>query len=448
MGSIAVLVLLGWIPTCAMLFALLPPVRACIISFLGGWLLLPMASIHVQGLPDIDKVFATSAGVVIGTVLFQSNRFSGFRLGMADILVILFAGVTCITSLVNDLGPKDGVSVMLKQILWYAVPYIFGRVFIRTKAELLDACRLVVYASAIYAVFAVWEWRMSPQLHQKFYGFMQHSWNLTMRWGFYRPMVFFPSNLALGTFFAWTSVVAIWLYRSKLLPPFFGVPSVVIVGMCMLGLLTSMSFGPWGLAIVGFGMLLVWQKTNRRFVAVIPAILAFSWMVTRYTDVSDGSWMSSAIAQVSPERARSLQYRIRAETILLDHSKGEPWFGLGGWGRNRVTDAAGNDVMAADGLWIIYLTTYGIVGLAAFYFWWCYPLVRNLWQGRSTETDAALMAITIAVGLQATNFLFNAFLSPVLTVLAGAIMSRMESESYPGRVTRNQTYVPRHAIIR
>ena len=45
----------GWIPAVLALFALFPPRRAVIISFLIAWLFLPMASFKLGGLPDYAR---------------------------------------------------------------------------------------------------------------------------------------------------------------------------------------------------------------------------------------------------------------------------------------------------------------------------------------------------------------------------------------------------------
>ena len=42
-----------------------------------------------------------------------------------------------------------------------------------------------------------------------------------------------------------------------------------------------------------------------------------------------------------------------------------PVWGWGGWGRNRVFDTSGRDVSVTDGMWVIYLGVYGLVGLVA-----------------------------------------------------------------------------------
>lgn len=425
--SFTVVALIGWIPLCALLFAVMTPLRACVLAFIIGWLALPMASIDLPGMPDIDKVLATSLGAAIGMTLFCNGIFRGFRPCLADGLVVLFAVSTYITSVDNELGGYDGASSIFRTMMQYGVPFLFGRAFLKTRQDLLTASRYVVTAAAIYGLLALWEWRMSPQIHNILYGFFPHGWNLGPRWGFYRPILCSPSTLALGAFFSWTALLAVWLYRAKLLRPISAVPTWVIGGLPVVGLLTSMSFGPWGMFLAGLGLLWLWGRMHWRRAAMIPALFALVWMVGRFSGATDGKWMTEGVARLSEQRSLSLQYRIDAEDIYLNHAKAQPWFGWGTHGRNRPTDAQGKSLMASDGLWIIYVSAFGVVGLSLFYLWWCWPLLAGVRFSRIFERDPPAMVLLVTIGLQASNFLFNAFLDPILTMLCGGVMTQLEA---------------------
>ena len=58
-------------------------------------------------------------------------------------------------------------------------------------------------------------------------------------------------------------------------------------------------------------------------------------------------------------------FRMDMENILMKKALEQPFFGWGGWGRNRVIDDEDNDITVTDGLWIMVLGTNGIVGLLA-----------------------------------------------------------------------------------
>ncbi|UCC30675.1 MAG: O-antigen ligase family protein [Phycisphaerales bacterium] len=425
--SFAELVLLAWIPISAALFALFRPARALVLAYLVGWLLLPMARLQIEGFWDINKTLATNMGVVTGLFLFCPRTLKGYRVGPADVGILVFAVVTGIASMLNGLGAYDGLSSVVQQIFYYAIPFCLGRAVLRTPRHLLDASRLIITGAALYAVLAVWEWRMSPRIHRTLYGYFQHGFSQHMRWGRYRPILCFPHALGLGSFMAWTSLLGIWLHRARQLPPLFGVPSTAIVLLPLLGLAASMSFGPWGLFLAGFSLLLLWRWTGRRWLFLLPAFFTLLWMSGRYTTLVDGQWLTSAVAKVSTERASSLQYRIDAEARLLDHARERPVFGWGTRARDPFRNDAGRFLFATDGLWTIFLSFYGLAGLLSFYLWWCWPLLVSTRPNRRTVLDAAVEASLVAIGMQAVNFLFNGFLSPVLTLICGAAVSSLET---------------------
>lgn len=423
--TVANIALLLWVPVCVVLFAVARPARACTAAYVVGWLFLPMTSIPVEGFCDIDKSVATNAGVLLGVLLFCGSPLAGFRRNWADVIILAFAATTMVTSVVNDLGVYDGLSELSRKILYYAVPFFAGRCLLRTREDLWEACRAVVCAAALYGLLALWEWRMSPSLHVNLYGVFQHDWRQHSRGGAWRPILFLPHGLAVGSFFAWTAILAIGLWRTGHLRSLAGIPAGWIVPLPLLGLLVSMSMGPWALFLAGCGLLVWWRKTGWRKAVLLPAVFAALWIGGRYTSIMDGQWLAAAAANVSEDRADSLQYRIDAETLLINRAKEQPIFGWGTWGRNRARDEEGNDLTATDGLWIIYAGAYGLVGLFTFYLWWCWPLWMSQRCSRAMEADAALMVLLIAIGQEAVNMLFNGFLSPILTFLSGGVVTSL-----------------------
>src|SRR5258708_21153106 len=59
--------------------------------------------------------------------------------------------------------------------------------------------------------------------------------------------------------------------------------------------------------------------------------------------------------------------RLEAEDRLFEQMRGEPIFGVSGYGFNRYVDSATGELrsVTTDGFWTIQLCTRGIAGLAA-----------------------------------------------------------------------------------
>ncbi len=413
--------LIIWIFVSIGLFAVMRPNRALVIACVVGWLLLPRAYWN------IDKVLAANFGMLVGALIFAPHKFIGYKFSIADLALVAFCGGTFVTSIVNGLGLYDGISSFARLFIRYGVPYFLGRAFLRTREDFYDAARIIVLGSAAYALLAVWEWRMSPNIHRHLYTYFQASFGQHLRWGFHRPIVCFPHALSLATFFVWTSLLAVALWKTGRLRPILGMSPTFYAFLPILGVATSMSLGPYGLLLGGLGMMWLWQRRRWQVVLIGPMLFAAIWMGGRYTDYTDGEWLASPFTYIAEDRAASLQYRIDAETLLIERAKERPIFGWGGWGRNRIIDDRGRDAVITDGLWIIFLGTYGLFGLIAFYVYWCWPLVVCMNPRAERAVDLVLAALLVGVALQAVNFLFNGFLCPPLSLMHGSALTLLES---------------------
>lgn len=412
-----------WIPISVLLFAVMRPARAATMAYVCGWLVLPATQIKVEGFWDIDKTVVIAAGVMLGALLCCRNPLVGLRPNHGDVLVIAFAAVTGLSSVANGLGTYDGASTFVNELIYYGVAFGCGRLFLRERRDILEVGQIVCYAAGIYALFAVWEWRMSPQLHNMLYGGFQHSFAQHKRWGFYRPVVCFPHALSLGMFFAGASLLGVWMYLHRLLRPFGYLPAGTFVVMAIAGLVCSMSMGPWLMFFGGSALLWAWRTARIRGIVVLPLVLAALWMGARYTNLSDGEWLVSLAQSASSERAESLQYRIDAETVLLDHAQKRPWCGWGGWGRNVVFRDSGKNAYANDALWVIVVGRYGLLGVVTFYLWWGWPTLLSLRRSMRPESDAVVMALLVLIGMETMNTLFNGVMSPLTIFLAGGTTS-------------------------
>lgn len=249
--SVATITLIAWIPLSAALFGVFRPARAITIAYLVGWLYLPAVRVPIEGFWDLDKTLAANTGVLLGILLCCPSRILSYRLHFTDVLLLCFCGVVGLSSVLNNLGFYDAFSRTVHVFMFFGVPFVFGRMCLRDYSDLQDAARAIVTGAALYAILAICEWRISPQFHRLVYGVHQHHLITLRRWGFFRPVVFFPMTLGLGTFFAWTALLGWWLWCSARRHQRERHLHVVIAGAPIIGLLVTMSFGPYALFALG-----------------------------------------------------------------------------------------------------------------------------------------------------------------------------------------------------
>ena len=424
------LVLFGWIPAVILLFSAIPPRRAMIVSFLLAWMFLPVAGYTIAGLPDYTKVSATSVGVLLATVIFDSHSLTSLRLRMLDVPMVIWCLCPFASSMANGLGAYDGLSAVLGQTVTWGVPYLLGRAYLKTSQDFREVAFLLFVGGLIYVPFCVWEIRMSPNLHGYVYGFggtgISYSSDLG-NWGS-RPRVFMGDGLTLGMFMTAASLVGTWLWTTGSLKRLFGIPGGALVLLLVLTSLGCKNMGALSLLIVGLTALFVakWWRTSLIVYMLLIALPLY--MVARPTGQWSGKPMVDAAALVHEDRARSLQFRLDNEDMLAARALERPFFGWGGWGRNRVYDElTGRSLTIPDGLWIIALGTRGVVGLVALTSALLLPalLVFRRYPPRYWTHPAVASPVVLAllVVLYVADCLFNAMLNPIYLVITGGMVS-------------------------
>jgi hypothetical protein len=130
--------------------------------------------------------------------------------------------------------------------------------------------------------------------------------------------------------------------------------------------------------------------------------------------------------RIDTNRAQSLQSASTTRTCCWSARQQRPLYGWGGFGRNRVFDERGVDISITDGIWVIIIGSNGWLGYAAIFGLLGMPLIiLAIWRKRY---DVGLVTGGLGVA-QAGNLLDlipNASLTPLLWLVGGALMGRLE----------------------
>ncbi len=420
--------LFGWIPVVLLLFSVMPARRAVLTAFLAGTLFLPVAGYHLPGLPEYSKSTAMSYSVLLGVVLLDPRRLLAWRPGPID----LFMGISCLvpmaSSLSNELGPYDGMSAVVHQTLIWGVPYFIGRMYFQDLASHRELAVGVVAGGLVYLPLCLYEIRMSPQLHTTVYGFFQHSFDQTFRFGGWRPTVFMQHPLMVAAWMMSASVVAVWLWVSGSVRRVFGVPLGWALGPLLVTAVLCKSLGSLVLLAIGLGSMAVVRWLRMPIVLVVVATLPLVYIAARLEGSWSGASLVSLVESVSKERAESFNFRVVNEQRLLKRAMERPVFGWGGWGRSRIYDEEeGKDVSVTDGLWIIALGTTGLVGLTALYGWLLVPPAVAVLRLRRAALPWAVSGPALALATIALLFAWdtipNAVVNPVFLLCSGGVAS-------------------------
>ena len=166
----ALIVLCCWIPAVLVLFASLPPRRAVIAAFVVGYLFLPNLNMHFPTVPDINKGSLTAVGVILGSLIFDGGRLFAFRPRLIDLACVVLCFSPIITSLLNGLGPMDGLAASATVITRWGLAYWIGRAYFTDWESTRELATGIILGGLAYLPLCMWEIRMSPQLNGQIYG--------------------------------------------------------------------------------------------------------------------------------------------------------------------------------------------------------------------------------------------------------------------------------------
>jgi hypothetical protein len=432
--------LLCWPLVAIVLFARLSLTQATIWTILGGFLLLPADAVIKFGMiPQLDKNSVPNLCALAGCIATGGNRFRLWsRFGAIELLILIYLLVPIATSAQNGdpvivgdtflpgVGLYDAISTVISQTIGL-IPLILGRQLIRSDENLTEVFHALVVGALLYSVLMLIEVRMSPQVSVWVYGFSASSFVNEMRYGGYRPVVFMSNGLILAFFVMTAVVAAVMLWRAGIRIGRWSAGAAASFLGFVLVLCKSAGALLNCITLVAL-VLLTTVKTQAR-VAVALAILALAYPVLKANDIFPDRALINIAKAVNDERAQSLETRFDQEAILLEHSSERFLFGWGRFGRNRVYDSTGKDTTITDGLWIITLSTFGLVGFLAEFGLLALPVfkaARALRMVTSPAGRAFLAVLMLIVAASLVEQLPNASLTPWMWFLVGGLDGRSE----------------------
>jgi hypothetical protein len=427
-GSLSALALIAWVPISLWIFSRFRPARAAALVLVGGMMWLPEAAgFDFPLLPPLHKYSIAALCALIGAYWKARPRLRAARFGRGwDVLVFIMMAAEIGTVLTNGdplvygdwkrtelpaFTAYDGLSAAIRDLLDVGLPLLLGRIFLRSGRDLRDVLGVLVVAGLIYALPELWEIRMSPMLHVNIYGFAPRTdWLQNIRMGGYRPTVFMGHGLVVGFFMFICTTAAVAMHRAGR-RAIAGIPLGAVVAFMFVMLVLCKAAAALVYGAVGFFLIRYLSIKNQLRVLVFLGLVVVSYPVLRLTGIFPTETILSTARLMGKDRADSLQFRFDNEDILLIKAEERPWFGWGGFSRERVYDAdTGKDLVIQDGHWIPLFGTKGVVGFACYYFLLLMPVFQAWKRMRNihSKTDRILLtALGYIVSICCVNELPN-----------------------------------------
>lgn len=406
-------------------FALLPARRAVLVGFVAGWLFIPTTQYTIHGFPDYTKLSAVCGGVFLCAAIFDFRSFIRLRLAWFDVPILVFCLSPFASSISNELGLHDGISVVFAQVLTWALPYCLGRLYFAGLSSLRELAAGIFAGALAYTPLVLIEFWCGPFLNRSVFGFAQPTLDKISRFGGLRPIVFLESSIMLAVWMAAAALIGIWLWRTRAQGSIFGLPLKWVLPVVILGSLLMRSVNGW--FILALGSLLLFAtamlRTRIAMMAVIALMLAFL-SIRAWGGWSGRQAVAAVGAMINPVRAESLAFRFRNEQIIGDNARRHPLLGWGRQGRPFYNMRTRLPAIA-DSLWIAVFAQYGLIGLFGFAALMLTPVTLFLWRyqpGAWTQADVApAAAMAVVLILYTVDLLFNGFFNPIFMLAAGGL---------------------------
>ena len=426
MAWVAFFALVLWLPVVYYLFEKYPLQKAIVFSFVTAWLFLPPTQIPLPGFPDWSKTTATSVSVSLCCFLKQSSRMLNFRPKWYDLPVIVYCGCPFISSVTNGLGPYDGLSAALEEVVRWGIPYLIGRIYLGDASGVRQLSMALAVGGMVYVPFCLYELRMSPQLKSQIYGFAGgRDVDMGYRYGGYRPMVFLTTGLELGWWMCCASLAAYMLWKSKSVKRIYGYPMAALTIGLSLVTVACKSTGALVQITVGVMLIHLSKLTKRAWLVWVIMAIPPVYCVVRPMGLWSGMQVVDfAAATFGADRAQSLGYRFEQEEILMKSANQRLLFGWGRTGGFNPPDEGGRSAVT-DGFWIIVYGWQGGTGLASFNLMLLVPtglFLRRFKPETWFDPEVApATALAMILPLFLIDNLSNAMPNPLYALAMGAV---------------------------
>lgn len=419
------------------IFSALGRSKGLIWSVLIGYLFLPEAwTFNLPGLPPYGKLHAISLGVLLGVL---ATRDHAEPLPKADrraravqlAVVLLFLVSPFLTMIGNRDGTLAGPFYLRPVGLWDVqaqflfslvtlVPFFFAKRLLYSPEMHRELLKAMVILALGYALLALYEVRMSPQLNRMVYGYFPHSWLQHIRGGAWRPLVFLQHGLELGFYLMTAVLAAIGLVRATagakvkehaVLFTWGGIALFAVLAI-------SRNLGAFSTCVaLGLAAIFLSPRAHVRIAAVV-AILFMAYPMTKEAYIQP---LLAFAERVSEDRYGSIKFRFDNEDLLLARANERPVVGWGPRGRSRVYNDYGRDITTSDGLWIIQLGKWGWAGFIGLFGLLIAPILLVKRTTRTIPVGSMTSVLTLMVAANLVYMIPNATLTPIGWLVAGAL---------------------------
>ena len=281
----------------------------------------------------------------------------------------------------------------------------------------------------VYSIPMLIEIRFSPQLNMWIYGYYQHDFVQTIRFGGFRPMVFLYHGIWAAIFLLMSILSAFALWKTRQIKSNW---KLLLIALYLSGVLVlSKSLGAWLFAAALIPTIVLIGSRWQMRLAVCIAAFAIAYPALKGINVLPQDRILDAVAAIDDERALSLGFRFGNENMLLERAQEKPLFGWGNFDRNQIMEiSTGEIITVTDGRWVLLIGQFGWLGFLAEFGLLILP-IWFLWRETHYRDPGSysplIVPLSLILAVNVFDMLPNATLTPLTWLMAGALTGYAES---------------------
>lgn len=393
------------------------PQRIVPFLILAQTMLLPSGiDMPLPLVPDLDKVTAVTLPALLLFLVTKRETWAQYRTAWPDLFVFMFVIWAALSVLLNN-GPYAAVARVLLLGTTMIVPYVAGRLYLRTSEDLFQLVKAITPLLLVYLLLMVIEARLSPILASKLFG----TWAMSdYRLGVYRPVVLASGSLELGHYMVLVTILIAGAgrgWRGLEMP----LPSLQRFGVLAAGLgaCLSVSRGPiMGLALA---FLTPYVLKNTRWLGAalgLGGLAFFLWLLGPVTGIEVASYLVGEDASTQGTIGQTVAFRFFQIDVFEPMVHERPWLG---WGESF--ERAGETVFI-DGILLLHTLCYGFPGGILLMLFWtavAFYIGRAAYRGNSPFAHIGQLLAPV-IGWHAFSAWGDSFLrEPYLLIMSAAV---------------------------
>ena len=253
-------------------------------------------------------------------------------------------------------GFSSGRQLIFLNTLIFLGPFLAMKYVILHEKGELNTARVFVIILSIIALYNIYTFRFGVShflwLRERWPMYYEVNNPVVIpRWGFFRAQGPFVHPIAAGIAFGFGLPMTFWLFFYRKFKPLWLGPATIF--LCTLGLIMTMSRGPYLGAFLSTGLYLVGQSKFRNQLFVIGGVIMFFLCVPLGFKVAE--YISLDRMSAKTDEQETVLYRKELITNYIDVIKKKPFLGYGFLNIPYV-----GDQQSIDNAYLLYALNWGV----------------------------------------------------------------------------------------